>query len=232
MIVPLQANRFLASLKLSTQEELSPHLREVALPVRKSLYSADERPDFACFLTSGVASVVTGFASGDALEVGLTGCEGFTAVHYLLGPLVSPLSCFMQIAGGGFQVKLSVLHDLMKTNEDIRTRVLEYVQYEALVLRQTAACTHFHDIDTRLASWLLMAQDRVNKPTIPLTQEFLGEMLGATRPSVSQSAGRLQSRKLIGYVRGQLTILNRPDLELVACECYATVKGYFNQLYQ
>ena len=225
-------NRFLAALHPAARAELLPHLREVALPARKLLYAADGRPDHVCFITSGLASVVTGLASGDALEVGLIGCEGFAAAHYLLGPLRSPSSCFMQIAGTGMQLKLSTLHDLVECNEDIRTRVLEFVQYEALVLRQIAACIRFHDIDARLARWLLMVGDCIGQPLIPLTQEFLGQMLGATRPSVSQSASRLQNQGLIQYVRGQVLIVDRANLEAAACECYATVKGYFDALYK
>lgn len=228
----LQINRFLASLQPSSLEQLTPHLQSVSLPLRKTLYTADQRPDQVYFITSGLASVVTNLASGDALEVGLIGSEGFAAAHYLLGPLCSPSDCFMQVAGAGLQVKFSVLQDLMESNEDVRARVLEFVQYEALVLRQVAACSHFHDIDARLARWLLMVQDRVSHPSIALTQEFLGQMLGVTRPSVSQSATRLQARGLIRGMRGHLEILDRPGLELAACECYAAVKNYFDALYQ
>ena len=110
--------------------------------------------------------------------------------------------------------------------------VLQYVQYEALALSQLGACNRLHEVEERLARWLLMVHDRVHAPDIRLTQEFLGEMLGTRRSSVSLAAGSLQRSGMIDYTRGRIRIVDRKLLEDVACECYPIIARLYHNLYQ
>lgn len=160
------------------------------------------------------------------------GREGIAEWLHLLGPELSFTRCFMQIGGTGLKLDHDLFQDEFMSKRSLRLGVLRYVQYSSLILSQLAACNRLHEFEERLARWLLMAQDKVKEPTVRLTQEFLAQMLGSRRSTVTVTAGSLQRAKLIDYSRGRMKILDRAGLENVACECYPIAKRLLDNLYK
>lgn len=229
--MPPTNNRFLDILSPDSRRLVLLESEEVLLPIRLSLYKPERTPQYAYFMTSGVASVVAETIDGGTAEVGLIGQEGFTGSLHLLGPALISTNCFTQIAGTGIRVPFPQMERLFDTVPEINTRILEFVQQQSLILSQIAGCHRLHEAEERLARWLLMAQDRTQSNVLTLTQEFLGMMLGARRTTVTMVAGAMQRSGLIEYRRGQVTILNRDDLEAAACDCYTVVKALQDDLY-
>jgi CRP-like cAMP-binding protein len=225
-------NLFLSSLSPESREQITSRATQLALPLRTSLYEAEQTPFHAYFLTSGIASVVTSMADGGTAEVGLIGSEGIVGSFHLLGPAPVSTSCFMQLEGSGLRVSLADLKEAFRSSEEIRERVLEFVQEQALSVSQLAGCQRLHEAEQRLARWLLMAQDRIHSPVLTFTQEFLAMMLGAQRTTVSSVAGALQRNGLIEYRRGSVKILDRDNLEAAACDCYRITKNLYANLYK
>lgn len=183
------------------------------------------------FMTSGIASVVTPMLDGGTAEVELIGYEGLVGSFHLLGSAPVPTSCFIQMAGTGLRMELSVLRESFRTSDAIRDRILELVQYQALTVSQMAGCNRLHESEARLARWLLMAQDRTRSDVLNLTQEFLAEMLGTQRTTVTTTAGALQRSGFIQYRQGEVKIVDREGLEAAACDCYRIVKQLYSKLY-
>ena len=206
--------------------------KPVPLPLRTSLYEAEETPAYAYFLTSGIASVVTTVADGGTAEVGLIGREGVVGVLHIIGPAPVPSRCFMQLEGTGRRISFSELRKAFRSSPEIHDRLLEFVQEQALSLGQIAGCHRLHEAEERLARWLLMAQDRTESDVLNFTQEFLAMMLGARRTTVTMVAGALQQSGLIEYRRGRVKILSRENLEAAACDCYQVIKQLYASLYQ
>jgi CRP-like cAMP-binding protein len=228
---PTTSSRFLASLSAESRDLLTEQCVEVDLPLRKSLYEAKNTPRYAYFLTSGIASVVTAMEDGSTAEVGLIGREGIVGSFHLLGPARVSTSCFIQLEGTALRIPFSGLNSAFRGNEEIRDRILEFVQEQAVSLSQLAGCNRLHESEERLARWLLMAQDRTGSNVLDFTQEFLGMMLGARRTTVTVIAGVLQRSGLIEYRRGKVTILDRESLEAAACDCYKLTKELYSGLY-
>jgi CRP-like cAMP-binding protein len=188
------------------------------------LYRAGEKPKFAHFMTSGLASVVTTMSDGRTSEVGIWGRESLVESTHLLGAVKVPNNCFMQVPGTALRMRFSDIQEEFNSSEPFRTLVLQSIQIQGLTLAQLAACNRLHEAEERLARWLLMVEDRVGENSYSLTQEFLGDMLGARRTTVTLAAGTLQQSGLITYRRGRIRILDRANLEAAACECYQTVR--------
>jgi CRP-like cAMP-binding protein len=225
-------NLLLDSLSDESKSALMGQFEHVELPLRTVLFDTDETPRFVHFMTSGIASMVTTMEGGEAVEVGLTGYEGFAEKNHVLGPQKGSVRCFMQIPGSAFRMKFQKFQTEFFQRPDLLRAVLRYVQHDSLVLCQLGACNRLHEVEARLARWLLMVQDRVGGTEIRLTQEFLGEMLGARRSSVNLAAGSLQRSGVIGYSRGKIYIESRETLEDVACECYPIISKLFHNLYK
>jgi CRP-like cAMP-binding protein len=225
-------NLFLTSLSSSARERLLSASSSVELPLRTALYEAEEIPRYAYFITSGIASVVTAMPDGGTAEVGLIGHEGLVGSFHLLGPARATTDCFIQLEATAIRIPLRQLEMEFRTSEEIRDRVLEFVQNQALSLGQLAGCHRLHEAEERLARWLLMAQDRVQSDEVNFTQEFLAMMLGSRRTTVTVVAGELQRKGLIDYRRGRVRILNRKALEETACDCYQIIKRLYVDLYK
>jgi CRP-like cAMP-binding protein len=204
----------------------------VPLPVRTVLYNVGETPRYVHLMTSGIASIVNLMSDGGAIEVGMIGREGFPEHVFLLGPHVATAQCYIQVEGTALRMPFRRFQEEFQRNPLLHSLVLEDVQYEALALNQLSACNRLHEVEERLARWLLMVEDRVGHLTAKVTQEFLGIMLGARRSSVTVVAGTLQRAGLIEYRRGNVKILDRERLEQAACECYGVVRELYGRLYQ
>jgi CRP-like cAMP-binding protein len=227
-----RSNLLLEALPAATKNRLLSQLEPVELPTGTSLYEVDAFPRFVHFMTSGIASVVTVLEGGDAVEVGLVGREGIAEKIHLLGPQLGMTRCFMQVAGSGVRMDFRRFEQVFLEDTSLHRAILRLVQHEALVLAQLSACNRLHEVEERLARWLLMVQDRTGDPVMRLTQEFLAEMLGSRRSTVNLTAGSLQRSGLIEYRRSYVRIENRERLEDVACECYPIIRKLFDNVYR
>jgi CRP-like cAMP-binding protein len=227
---PPYKNRVLDSLPAADMKRLAPHLSPVILKINRTLQEPGQKVDTVYFLEEGICSVVVTMESGNTVEVGITGRDGFVGLPALLGTEHSPNRAFMQIPGHGFSVKAKVLHEQSEASKELRLRLQRVVQGMLVQTSQTAACNRVHELEERLARWLLMCQDRLESDHVHITQEFLAVMLGTRRTSVTVAAGMLQKAGLIAYSRGNVTIQDRAGLENAACECYRIIRGEYLRL--
>lgn len=218
------SNALIDCLPKRMQDSFRSKLEPISLPSGTFLYRAGEKPKFAHFMTSGLASVVTSMSDGRTSEVGIWGRESLVESMHLLGPVKVPNNCFMQVPGTALRMRFSDMQEEFNASEQFRNLVLQSIQIQGLTLEQLAACNRLHEAEERLARWLLMVEDRVGESSYSLTQEFLGDMLGARRTTVTLAAGTLQQSGLISYRRGRIRILDREKLEEAACECYKAVR--------
>ena len=213
-------NRLLNCLSVGSRDRLLAHCTSVSLPLKTSLSRPEETPRFAFFMLSGMTSLVTRMDDGASAEVNVVGFEGLVNSLHLLGPTPSPIDTFIQLAGEALRIPFSELRKAFRDTEEIRDRILEFVQSQAMTTAQIAGCSRLHEAEERLARWLLMAHDRAGTGDLGVTQEFLAMMLGARRTTVTLIAGTLQRAGLIEYHRGNVKILDRERLEAAACDCY------------
>ena len=221
-------NRVLAALPKAEIDRLKPHLSPVTLKVRTPLL--DGHADHAYFMEEGLASVVLTLAGGETVEVGIIGIDGVVGLPIILGAGTVPGETFIQVAGSGYRIEAPRLKAEFERDGQLRSHLQKYVQAYLIQSAQNAACNRLHTISERLSRWILTCHDRVQFDRMPLTHEFLGQMLGAPRTTVTLAAGMLSHAGLIDYSRGHVTIRNREGLEHVVCECYATVRNEFRRL--
>jgi len=223
-------NRLLASLPPEAIQLLIPHLVLVDLPRDRTLKEANLAAEGAYFLEGGICSIVATMEDGATVEVGLIGRDGFVGTAAVLDAGLAPNRYFMQIPGYGFRIKATVLRQLADTCPALRASLLRSVQGLLVQTAQTAACNRLHDLQERLARWLLMCRDGVQSDQILVTQEFLATMLGTRRSSVTVAAGMLQKAGLIASTRGHVAILDPAGLAAAACECYEIVHSEYVRL--
>jgi CRP-like cAMP-binding protein len=192
----------------------------VHLPARTILTEMASPIEFCYFLNSGVASIIHAMEDGKSVEVGLTGKEGFIGLPVIVGYSTSPTRAIVQIEASGYRLPAQDLKKALGNCPKLMEQLQRYSQDLSIQASQIAACNRLHEVDERLARWLLMSHDRVGESNFPLTQEFISHMLGTRRASVTVAAGILQKAGLITYSRGQVTIEDRAGLESAACECY------------
>jgi CRP-like cAMP-binding protein len=205
---------------------LQPHLQYVPLPQHFLFHEPGEKVEFAYFLNSGMTSLVVQTTTGKSCEVGIVGREGMVSACLAVDICEAPYRALMQVPGDGLRVTASALEYVLANCPELKKELLRHVFLQGFQVAQIAACNRLHEIEQRLARWLLMCQDRVDSEVLLLTHEFLAEMLGTGRPSVSLAAGVLQRAGLIQNIRGAVRIMNRPGLEQAACECYRVVQDY------
>ena len=227
---PQRENRILAALPAVERLQLLEAATDVALDVRMVLFEPGRQIDAVYFPTDGVISLVTPLGSGNVVEVATIGNEGIVGV-----PLVLPVGGFAvraitQVAGHALRLEASMFAEMLAHSGPLQTLIDRYTQALFGQIAQAAACNRIHSSEERLSRWLLMSQDRVGSDDFTITQEFLAQMLGARRSTVSVSAGILQRAGLIRYTRGHVTIIDRAGLEAVSCECYAVIKAELDQV--
>lgn len=213
-------NEILLALPPRERELLFPKLEFVRLKVHHLLHETGDTLKSAYFCNSGMISILSVFPDGKSVEVGLVGKEGFIGVPLVAGFRTSPTRAIAQIDASAFRVDSDTLVALLRECLSLERRLQQFSQEMAMQVTQIAACNRLHEVDERLARWLLMCADRVGSNSVPLTQEFLGQMLGTRRSSVSVAAGMLERAGLITHSRGDVQIIDRERLEEAACECY------------
>lgn len=222
-------NEILNALPAEDFARISAHLEPVELPSGKFLYQALQPITHVYFPNDAVASIVANTSAGRSAEVGIIGCEGAVGLDVLMSVDSSPNECMIQIPGDGWRVMTDVIRDEFRLCDAIHVSLLRFIHKLIIQISQTTLCNRLHLIEERLARWLLMSHDRVSGEKINLTQEFLATMLGVNRPSVSISAGTLQTKGYIKYTRGHITVLDRQGLEKLACECYQIVRNEYDR---
>ncbi|MBW4038313.1 MAG: Crp/Fnr family transcriptional regulator [Acidobacteria bacterium] len=225
-------NLLLDALSVETRTTILSLCRQIELPVRTLLHEQGETPAYVYFLCSGIASVVVTMAEGGSAEVGLIGREGLVGAMQLLGSTPTPSQTFLQMEGVTLRMRRDDLKTLFVTSTELRNRILEFIQQQSVTLEQIAACNKLHEAEERLARWLLMSRDRADNDTMTMTQEFMADMLGTRRTTVTLVASSLQQRGLISYRRGKVTIVSRHDLEKAACDCYRVCHEALTALYK
>jgi len=217
-------NAILLTLSSSDYKEVVSRLELVRLKLHQILYEPGETIRSGYFVNSGLMSVVAVQPDGKSVEVGLIGREGFVGLPLLVGYQSSPTRVVTQADGAAYRCTASDLRQLARQCPELAEQLHRFGHRLAMQTTQIAACNRLHGVEERLARWILMSQDRILSDKLPLTQEFLGQMLGARRASVTVSAGILQKAGLISYTRGSVTILDRQKLEAAACDCYGIVQ--------
>lgn len=205
---------------------LRPHLEYVELPNHQILHEPGQKIEYAYFLNQGMISLVVLTSDGRSVEVAIVGHEGMVGTTLAVGLKRGPYRALVQISASGFRLKSELLEEVLARTPELRVILNRYVLIQGLQVSQVAACNRLHEVEQRLSRWLLMCQDRIGSEELPVTHEFLAQMLGTGRPSVSLAAGILQKAGMIENIRGTVKIVNRKGLEGAACECYAAMRHF------
>ena len=219
-------NVILLSIPDDEYEVIRACLEPIDLPHYHILHDPGEKIRYAYFLNDGMASLVVITKDGHSVEVGIAGREALVGLPITAGMPCAYFRAIMQIPGSGVRIPADLLEELLNSAPKLRNAIARYAMMHALQVGQIAACNRLHELDQRLARWLLMCQDRVDSEMLNLTHEFLAQMLGSGRPSVSIAAGILERAGLIENLRGKMKILNRKQLESAACECYGVIQNF------
>jgi CRP-like cAMP-binding protein len=203
-------------------------LHAVQFEVKHEIEFPGKQITHVYFVETGMASMTTTFGDGSQVEVGMFGYESIIGVSAFMGTRRSLNRVYTQIAGYGYACRLEAASAEFDRGGPFQRLALRYVQAQLVQAMQSAGCNAKHDVDQRLARWLLICSDRAHSHTFRMSQEFLSDMLGSTRPSVSLAAGLLKEAGLVQYSRGIIEILDAPGLEKRACECYRVIKNHLD----
>jgi CRP-like cAMP-binding protein len=218
-------NFILAGLPPKEREMLFPKLELVRLKTHNVLHEPGDSLKSAYFCNSGLISILSVFPDGKTVEVGLIGKEGFVGLPLVAGFRTAPTRAVAQIDATAFRVDGEALIAILRQCPKLERRLQQFSQIMALQVTQIAACNRLHEVNERLARWLLMSADRIESNSVPLTQELIAQMLGTRRASVTVAAGMLQKAGLIAQNRGHVDIVDRQKLEEAACDCYGIMQG-------
>lgn len=227
---PRSRNLILSRLPDAQYTEFVRHLVPVDLPVGMILGEPHQPEKYVYFPISGLISVDALTESGESVEVGVIGREGLTGIAGLLGQPQMSHRVLMQGAGTGMRARTSVVRDEFLKGGVLAKLVHDFLYLQLVQTSQGALCNRLHPVNARMAKWMLTASDRTNADQLNLTQEFLAQMLGSRRSTVTVAAGHLQRKGLIDYSRGRVQILDRSGLKQVACECYGIVCAAYQRV--
>jgi CRP-like cAMP-binding protein len=223
-------NQLLAALPDEDYQRLLPHLEEVQLPLKQVLYEPGDRLETVYFPNHAMVSLVAIMEDGATVEVGLVGIEGVIGLPTVLGGRATVYQAIVQLPGSGIKLDANIFRTEFDRGGELQRLVLLYTQALLTQVSQNAVCNRLHSVDERLARWLLSVQDSLKQDELPLTQEFISQMLGTRRASVTVAAGTLQEQGIISYSRGKITIIDRTRLRESSCECYDVIKHEFERL--
>ena len=225
-----QQNHLLAALPSAERDRLYPHLQLVPMPLGKVLYEAGGVLRHVYFPTDSIVSLLYVLADGASAEISVVGNEGLIGIALFMGGETTPSRAIVQSAGHAYQLIGQQLKDEFHRNGELQILLLRYTQALITQMAQTAVCNRHHSVDQQLCRWLLLSLDRLPSNQLTMTQELISNMLGVRREGVTEAAGKLEKLGVIRYARGQITVLDRPRLEQLCCECYAVVKRESDRL--
>jgi CRP-like cAMP-binding protein len=203
-------------------------LQPVKFELKHEIESPGDPIDHLYFLEEGMASMTITFTDESQVEVGMFGYESVIGVSALMGTKKSLNRVYTQIAGYGYSCRVEDARREFRLGGYFQSLTLRYVQAQLVQAMQSAGCNAKHNFEQRLARWLLICADRAHIDTFKISHEFLADMLGGSRPTISMAAGILKQKGLIEYTRGEIHILDVPGLTKISCECYLTIKNYLD----
>jgi CRP-like cAMP-binding protein len=219
-----QQNHLLAALAPAERERIFPHLHLVPMPLGSVLYESGDVLRHVYFPTDSIVSLLYVLADGASAEISVVGNEGLIGIALFMGGETTPSRAIVQSAGHAYRLIGQLLKDEFHRNGPMQILLLRYTQALITQMAQTAVCNRHHSVDQQLCRWLLLSLDRLSSNQLTMTQELIANMLGVRREGVTEAAGKLDELGVIRYARGHITVLDRPKLEQLCCECYAVVK--------
>lgn len=228
---PPIVNLLLDGLPHKERNRLMPHCEPVELLFGTILCESEQPFRYLYFPLDSFISLVATLGQHRPLELGLIGNEGMLGATLVLGVNAAPSRAVVQGSGSALRISATQLRQSLRECPHLLRTLQRYLYVMLTQLAQNAACGHFHEVEPRLARWLLMTHDRAHADHFHLTHEYLADMLGVRRSGVTIAAGALQLRQLIHYSRGQITILDRSGLEAAACECYDLLSAGYTRLF-
>lgn len=223
-------NQLLSTLLSSTFQRLLPHLEEVSLNTGEVVHEFETDITEVYFPQSARFSQVLRMSDRSIVEVGSIGSEGMVGLGVIFGSNFTNTSSIVQISGTALKLPADIIQEEFQRGEQLHNLLLYYIKARFVQISQIAACRTHHDIKQRLARWLLLIHNNVERDTLPLTQKFISQMLGVRRASITETAISFQEQGIIKYTRGRITILDSSQLELVACECYGKIQAEHERL--
>jgi CRP-like cAMP-binding protein len=225
-----QHNRLLAALSPVARERIYPDLQLVEMPLGKVLYEPGDLLRHVYFPVDCIVSLLYVMESGASAEISVVGNEGLIGIALFMGGDTTPSRAIVQSAGHAYRLDGNRLKDEFHRNGGMQVLLLRYTQALITQMAQTAVCNRHHSVDQQLCRWLLLSLDRLGSNQLNMTQELIANMLGVRREGVTDAAGKLQTLGVIRYQRGHITVLDRPKLEELSCECYEVVKRETDRL--
>jgi CRP-like cAMP-binding protein len=223
-------NQLLAALPDAEWQHWAPHLEPVDMALGDVLYESGETLKHVYFPTTAIVSLLYVMEDGSSAEIAVAGREGLVGVSLFMGGESTPSRAVVQSAGRAFRMKSDFLKAQFSRHGPVLHLLLRYTQALITQMSQTAVCNRHHSIDQQLCRWLLLSLDRLEGDQLVMTQELISNMLGVRREGVTDAALKLQNAGVIRYTRGKITVIDRPGLEKLSCECYAVVKKEYDRL--
>jgi CRP-like cAMP-binding protein len=223
-----QQNRLLAALSPDALQGLN--LQIVPLSLGKVLHEPGQAQPYMYFPVDCIVSLLHVLNDGDAAEISVVGNDGLVGIAAFMGGESTPGQAIVQSAGRAYQMAAYHLREIFRTDQAMQALLLRYTQCLMTQMAQTAVCNRHHSVDRQLCRWLLLSLDRLDTNELVMTQELIANMLGVRREGVNEAAGKLHALGVIRYARGKITVLDRPKLEQLCCECYGVVKRETDRL--
>jgi CRP-like cAMP-binding protein len=223
-------NHILDALPKLERERLFPHLKLVPLPLGMVVYESGATLRHIYFPTNAIVSLLYVMQDGASAEIAVVGNEGVVGVSLFMGGETTPSRAIVQSAGHAYRLTGARLKQEFNRHGELLHILLRYTQSLLTQMSQTAVCNRHHSLDQQLCRWLLLSLDRLSGNRLDMTQELIANMLGVRREGVTDAAGKLQKLGAIRYSRGKITVLDRPQLERLSCECYGVVKRESDRL--
>ena len=224
-------NRLLSALPEDDCARLRSHLDLVPLPLGWSVYESGGAQGHMYFPTTAIVSLLYVMEDGASAEIAVVGNDGLVGIALFMGGETTPSRAVVQSAGQGYRLKASILKAEFERGGALQQLLLRYTQALFTQMAQTAVCNRHHAVEQQLCRWLLLSLDRLPSNELTMTQELIANMLGVRREGVTEAAGKLQEAGIIEYSRGKITVLDRPQLEALVCECYAVVRRETDRLF-
>jgi len=225
-----EQNHLLAALPTAERERIFPHLEFLPMPLGGVLYEPGDVLQHVYFPTDCIVSLLYVMVDGASAEIAVVGNEGLIGVALFMGGETTSSRGIVQSAGSAYRLGGKKLKQEFHRDGQMQVLLLRYTQALITQMAQTAVCNRHHSVDQQLCRWLLLSLDRLSSSRLAMTQELIANMLGVRREGVTEAASKLQKLGVIHYRRGQITVLDRPKLEQLCCECYAVVKRETDRL--